>query len=97
MSIGVSIFLVAVGAILTWGVNFTDTNGIDVNTIGVILMVIGLLGFLASMLFWGGLGYGGYRGGRRATYVDRDVVVDDDPVLLRRGRRVVTRREDHIV
>jgi hypothetical protein len=51
MGIGVSVFLIAVGAILTWAVDVT-TNGIDLDTVGVILMVVGALGLLMSMLFW---------------------------------------------
>jgi hypothetical protein len=49
--IGISIFLFAVGAILALAVN-VDATGVDLDTIGVILMVVGAVGFLASMLFW---------------------------------------------
>lgn len=52
MGIGVSIFLIAVGAILTFAVNAT-VSGIDINVIGVILMIAGVLGLLAAMLIWG--------------------------------------------
>ncbi len=48
MAIGVSILLVAAGAILTWGVD-RAVSGIDVSTIGVILMVVGAIGFFASL------------------------------------------------
>lgn len=51
MGIGVSIFLFAVGAILTWAVR-VDTQGIDLSMVGVILMIVGAIGFVASMLFW---------------------------------------------
>ena len=40
MGIGVSLILIAVGAILTWAVNAT-VSGLDINTVGVILMVVG--------------------------------------------------------
>lgn len=66
MGIGVSIFLIAVGAILAFAVNVA-TNGIDLNMVGVILMIVGGLGLLLSLLFWstwGGLGVW-----RRETYV----------------------------
>ena len=70
MGIGVSIFLIAVGAILTWAVNVT-TQGIDINTVGVILMIVGLAGLLLSLVFWSSWGgVGGYR---------RETVVRDDP------------------
>lgn len=51
MGIGVSIFLMAVGAILTWGVQ-VGARGLDLNVIGVILMIVGGLGLLLSLLFW---------------------------------------------
>ena len=51
MGIGVGLFLLAVGAILTFAVTAT-VSGIDVNTIGIILMIIGALGLLLSLLFW---------------------------------------------
>lgn len=85
MTIGASIFLIAVGAILAFAVEFDDTSGIDLNAIGVILMLVGLLGALLSMFLWNS---DTAFGRRRSTVVERDVVVDDDPVLLRRGRRV---------
>ena len=68
MGLGVSIFLIAVGAILTWAVNAT-VSGLELQTIGVILMVVGALGLVLSMIFWSSWGgVGGAR--RRTTYVD---------------------------
>lgn len=67
MTLPVSLVLIAVGAILVWGVT-KDAEGINVDAVGVILMVIGLIGFLLSLLFWERWGWGGYR--RRATYVE---------------------------
>lgn len=51
MGIGVSIFLLAAGAILNWGVT-ADVEGVDLNVIGVILMVVGGFGLLLSLLWW---------------------------------------------
>ncbi len=48
MGIGVAIFLIAVGAILTFAVE-SEVSGIDISTIGVILMVVGAIGLLLSM------------------------------------------------
>ena len=48
MGIGVSIFLIAVGAILTFAVE-ADVSGLDISTVGVILMVVGAIGLLATM------------------------------------------------
>lgn len=51
MGIGASLFLIAVGAILAWAVDFT-VSGIEIQTIGVILLVVGIVGLVLSMLFW---------------------------------------------
>jgi hypothetical protein len=51
MGIGASIFLIAVGAILAFAVNFT-LSGIDINVIGWILMVAGLLGLIITLFVW---------------------------------------------
>ncbi|HWD47527.1 MAG TPA: DUF6458 family protein [Actinomycetota bacterium] len=51
MSIGASIFLLVIGAILTFAVNVT-TEGFNLNTVGIILMVAGVVGLLLSLLFW---------------------------------------------
>ena len=46
MATGLSLFFLAAGAILTFAVD-TTVSGVDLDTIGVILMVIGLLGILS--------------------------------------------------
>jgi hypothetical protein len=71
MGIGVSIFLIAVGLILWLAIN-VDTDGrVDVNMIGVILVIVGVIGILLSLIFWSSWGR---LGGTR-----RDTVVRDDP------------------
>jgi Zn-dependent protease with chaperone function len=50
MSIGVSIFLLVVGAILTFAVE-VSASGFNINTVGIILMLAGALGLLLSLLF----------------------------------------------
>ena len=58
MGIGVSLLLIAIGAILTWAVS-ADVSGVDLNTVGVILMIVGAVGGLISLVFgssWGGFG-----------------------------------------
>lgn len=47
MGIGISIFLAAVGAILTFAVT-AEVGGINLDTVGVVLMVVGLLGAIAG-------------------------------------------------
>jgi len=52
VGIGVSIFLLAVGAILTFAVN-AEVAGLDVSMVGVILMIAGGIGLLMTLLVWG--------------------------------------------
>ncbi len=52
MGIGVSIFLLAIGAILTFAVN-ASVSGLDINVVGIILMVCGAIGLLLTMLLLG--------------------------------------------
>jgi hypothetical protein len=68
MGLGVSLLLIAGGAILIWGLQ-SDVAGISEDAIGVILIVIGALGLILSMLFWSSWGGSG-RGRRRNYYGD---------------------------
>ena len=68
MTLPISLLLVAAGAILVWGVT-SDPENLDLDAIGVILMVVGLLGFVLSLLFWDRLRFGP---ARRRTYVEGD-------------------------
>jgi hypothetical protein len=65
---GVSILLVAAGAILAFAVN-TDLQGVNIHTVGWILLIVGLVGFVLSMIFWSTWAGPGYFT-RRRTYVD---------------------------
>jgi len=49
MGIGVSVFLVAAGAVLYWAVT-GDVEGVDLDVVGVILMVVGALGLLWALV-----------------------------------------------
>ena len=71
MELGTSLFLIAVGAILTFAVN-ADISGIEISTVGIILMIVGAIGLLVSLLYWGPA--------RR-----RRAVVEDRPVTTRRS------------
>ena len=48
MGIGTSIFLLAAGAILRYAVDFQVT-GVEVQTVGLILMIVGILGLVISL------------------------------------------------
>jgi len=50
MPLGTSIFLIAVGAILRYAVT-ASTSGISLHTVGLILMIVGIVGVVIS-LFW---------------------------------------------
>ena len=50
-SVGLSLLLIAIGAILAWAVK-TEVAGLDIKIVGAILMVVGALGLVLSLLFW---------------------------------------------
>lgn len=50
MGIGGSVLLIGVGAILKWAVEF-EVAGIEGGTVGVILMIVGVIGLIASMIY----------------------------------------------
>ena len=69
MGLGTSIFLIALGAILKFAVH-TSISGVSIQTIGVILMVVGVLGLILSLIWMS-------QARRRGA-----VVVDDRPHAL---------------
>jgi uncharacterized membrane protein len=66
MGIGVSVFLIAAGAIMAFAVEVENSNGFDINTVGVILMIAGAIGLVWTAMIWGP---------RR-----RETVVEEEPV-----------------
>ncbi|MEW2544053.1 MULTISPECIES: DUF6458 family protein [Micromonospora] len=70
MGIGTSIFLIAVGAILTFALN-ASVGGVDLDVVGWILMAAGVLGLIMTTLVWG----------RRRQVV---ATTTDEPVEYRR-------------
>ena len=50
MTIGTSIVLIAVGAILKYAVT-VDVNAVDIQVVGTILMIVGILGLAISLLY----------------------------------------------
>jgi hypothetical protein len=73
MGLGTSLVLIAIGAILDFAVK-VSTPGFSIHTIGVVLMVVGVVGLLVSLLFWNS--WGGV-GTRTTTGVRRRVVEDE--------------------
>jgi hypothetical protein len=76
MGISASLVLIAAGAILKWAATAT-TSGINLGTVGVVLMIVGAVGLLLSLVFWSSWGGFGSRSGATAT------VVRDEPTTLR--------------
>jgi hypothetical protein len=90
MGLGVSLLLVAAGAILVWGVT-EEPSGLDLDAIGVVLIVIGIVGFILSLLLW--------RSWWGPGYFTRSTYVDEAPARPwyyggRRGRRATYVEED---
>jgi uncharacterized protein (DUF58 family) len=84
MGIGGSIFLLALGAILAFAVN-AQVSGIDINVVGYVLMLAGLVGLIVTIWFWNS---------RRRTVVEQT-----RPVVRNEGQvvdeyRTVRRRQD---
>lgn len=67
MGIGVSLFLLAAGAILTFAVD-ASVSGLDIDVVGIILMAAGGIGLLLTLLVWG-----------PRSRAARTTVVDEEP------------------
>ena len=89
MGLGVSLVLVAAGAILVWGVT-DEPSGLDLDAIRVILMVIGIVGFVLSMLMWRSWWGPGYF--TRSTYVEAPLRPHMPDNLHRRRAAAAARR-----
>ena len=75
MGIGASIFLLALGAILTFAVHAT-LSGISIQVVGVILMIAGALGLIVTLTIFGPRRRAATTGG----VVEERRVYDDRPV-----------------
>ena len=69
MGLGVGLILSAVGAVLAFAVNAT-VSGVDIDTIGWILLIVGIVGILLSLVFWSSWAGPGYYSRRRTAVVD---------------------------
>ena len=74
MGIGASIFLIALGLVLALAVEF-DVAGIDIQVIGWILTIVGIVGLIMTMLVWGPR----RRTTTRGDVVEERRVYDDRP------------------
>ena len=73
MSIGASLFMIAVGAILRYAVS-DSIEGVDLPVIGLILMIVGVVGLLISLFMYA-------NATRRTGGVERDRYGERDPRL----------------
>jgi hypothetical protein len=67
MGFPVSLILIAAGAILAWGVT-SEPSGLNLDAIGVVLMVVGIVGLILTLLLWQSWWGPGYW--RRTAYVE---------------------------
>ena len=77
MGITTSLILIAAGAIMRFAVT-AQASGFNVHTVGVILMIVGIVGAVLSIAFWAS--WGGF--GRR-TVVDQRGATSQDEVVVR--------------
>jgi len=88
MGLPVSLILIAVGAILAFAVHQDPNPSVDIDVVGWVLMLVGLVGMLLSLLLWERLGpgaFGWHRGPydagaypRRQGYPRRRTVVEEE-------------------
>lgn len=95
MGLGTSIFLIAVGAILKFAVDVQNEN-VDIETVGAILMVVGIVGAVLSMFFWSTWGGFGGQSSRSRTVIDDagGAPVESAPAASGRRRVVYEERQD---
>ena len=86
MGLGVGLLLAAVGAVLAFAVNAT-VSGVDIHTIGWILLIVGIVGILLSMIFWSSWAGPGYFSRRRTLRRRGPGRTRRSPVLEARARR----------
>ena len=75
MRIGAGLLLIAVGAILRFGISTVSTHGIAIHTIGDILMIVGVLGVVLWLVAWAPWGRR-----RRPAYQDDMPAYREEPV-----------------
>lgn len=64
MGTSLSLVMIGVGAILTWAVS-ASVSGVDLDAVGVILMIVGAVGLIVSLAYWSTWGgFGVVAGGR---------------------------------
>ena len=78
MRIGAGLLLIAVGAILRFGISTVSTHGVAIHTIGDILMLVGVLGVVLWMVVWAP-----WSRSRRPVYRDEEPVYREERSVYR--------------
>ena len=76
MGLSISILLAAVGAILLWAVDAT-VSGVNLDAVGVILLIVGIIGAALSLAFWSS--WGGFHAAGSAPTSNTTIVEDRRP------------------
>jgi hypothetical protein len=72
VGIGIGLFLIAAGAILTFALGDDVLGTVNVDVVGVILMLVGLVGLVLSVMFWSS--FAPSRRNERTVVRDREIV-----------------------
>ena len=83
MRIGAGLLLIAVGAILRFGISTVSTHGVAIHTIGDILMLVGVLGVVLWLVVWAP-----WSRSRRVAYRQQAPVYREDTPVYREERSV---------
>jgi hypothetical protein len=89
MGLGVGLIVTTVGFVLALAVHPEHPGSVNVNTVGWILVIFGLIAFLADLLLWSSRG----RGYLRRTYVDQRPGYAAGPSWRYPRRRVIEEEE----
>jgi hypothetical protein len=89
VTIGAGLVLIAVGAILRFGISTVSTHGFGIHTIGDILILVGILGVVLWMVVWAPWG-----ARRRRVAYRRPLPPDEEEVVTTRRRPAGRTYED---
>jgi len=95
--VGTSLMLIAIGAVLAFAVNVNTNGSLDINAIGGILMVVGIIGLVISFVALGDMGWFGSDRGVTTTghtHYDAPVTTTREDVVTRPTEETVVRREE---
>jgi hypothetical protein len=92
MGIAVGLILAAIGLILALAIHPSNPGSVNVNTVGWILFIVGVVGIILDLLLWNDWGPGYMR--RRRTYVAGDPGYGGYPARRWAPRRRIVQEEE---